>query len=186
MYFKRIIGVGSVEYIYFWKSKGLSDEHINSITASNYSITPELSYCGSKIKVKFNGSCLKQNNITYTHGKVVNIYFVYEISKNFNISSYPPLENCLFGAVDLTKNVDIDKYKYSGYGIGFYRKGKFSVDNGFGRNCTMFEVGMGSSVRVDSKKKDILILGEGPTQRYDLLQEKYIQLILLKIIRSFV
>ena len=26
--------------------------------------------------------------------------------------------NCLFGAVSLTKNVDIDKYKYSGWGIG--------------------------------------------------------------------
>ena len=27
----------------------------------------------------------------------------------------------LFGAVSLTKNADIDKYKYSGYGIGFDR-----------------------------------------------------------------
>ena len=34
-YFKRIIGVGNGDYIYFWKSKGLSDERINSITASN-------------------------------------------------------------------------------------------------------------------------------------------------------
>ena len=42
-YFKRIIGVFNGEYIYFWKSKGLSDEKINSITASSYSITPELS-----------------------------------------------------------------------------------------------------------------------------------------------
>ena len=41
-YFKRIAGVGSGNYIYFWKSKGLSDETINSITTSNYSITPEL------------------------------------------------------------------------------------------------------------------------------------------------
>ena len=29
------------------------------------------------------------------------------------------LVNCLFGAVKLTKNVDPDKCKYSGYGIGF-------------------------------------------------------------------
>ena len=43
-YFKRIIGVVSGEYIYFWKSKGLFDEKINSVAASNYSITPELSY----------------------------------------------------------------------------------------------------------------------------------------------
>ena len=47
-YFKKISGVGNGKYIYFWKSKGLSDERINSITASSYSLTPELNYFGSK------------------------------------------------------------------------------------------------------------------------------------------
>ena len=105
----------------------MSDEIINSITASNYSIIPELSYYGSKIRVKFSGSCLKQDKITYTHGKIVNIYIVYEISKNFNISSYPTLENCFFGTVSLTKNANSDKYKYSGYDIGFDRKRIFFI-----------------------------------------------------------
>ena len=68
-YFKSIIGVGNGEYIYFWKSKGLSDKSINCIATSNYSITPSLDYLGAKIRVKFNGSCLKQDKITYTHGK---------------------------------------------------------------------------------------------------------------------
>ena len=58
-YFKKIAGVGSGNYIYYSKSKGLSDERINSITLSNYSITPELSFYGTKTRVKFNGSCLK-------------------------------------------------------------------------------------------------------------------------------
>ena len=49
-YFKRVGGVGTANCILFWKSKGLSDETINSITASNYSITPELDYYGSKIQ----------------------------------------------------------------------------------------------------------------------------------------
>ena len=128
-YFKRISGVGNGKYIYFWKSKGLPDERINSITASNYSITPELSNYSSKIRVKLNGNCLKQDKITYTHRKTVYIYTVYEISKNVNISSYPTLENCLFGAVSLTKNNHIDKHKYSGYGIGFDRKGEVSIGN---------------------------------------------------------
>ena len=44
---------------------------------------------------------------------------VYEIIKNFNISSYPTLENCLCGAVSLTKHIDDDEYKYSGDDIGF-------------------------------------------------------------------
>ena len=42
-----------------------------------------------------------------------------------NISSYTTLENCLFGAVKLTKHTDVDLYKYSGYGIGFDRKGSY-------------------------------------------------------------
>ena len=70
----------------------------------------------------------------------------------------------MFGAVSLTKNPDIDQYKYSGYGIGFDRKGTFSFGNGFGRNCIVFGVDMTSSVHVDNQKKDILILIKGPTQ----------------------
>ena len=103
----------------------MPDERISSITASNYSITPSLDYLGSKIRVKFNGSCLKQDKITYNHGKIVNIYIVYEININGNNSSYPTLENCLFGAVTLTENADIDEYIYSRYGIGFDRKVDF-------------------------------------------------------------
>ena len=101
----------------------MSDERLNSNTASNDIVTPELSFYGTKIRIEFNGSCLKQVKVTYSHGTIVNIYIVYEISKNCSISSYPALDNCLFGAVSLTKNADIDQYKYSGYGIGFDRKG---------------------------------------------------------------
>ena len=38
-YFKRVAGFGSDNYIYIWKSKGLSGKKLNSITASNCSIT---------------------------------------------------------------------------------------------------------------------------------------------------
>ena len=73
-YFKKIAGVSNgsyVYYIYYWQSKGLSDENINSIKTSNHSITPNLDYYGTKRRVEFNGSCLKQDNITFNHGKVV-------------------------------------------------------------------------------------------------------------------
>ena len=146
IYFRKIIGVGSGNYIYFWKSKGLSDERLHSNTASNYTITPELSFYGTKTRVEFNGSCLKQDKATYNHGIIVNIYIFYETSKNYSISSYPTLENCLFGTISLTKNADIDQYKYSGYGIGFDRKGQFSFGGrGFGRNYIIFWLGMSSS-----------------------------------------
>ena len=95
----------------------------------------------------------------------------------------------MFYTVKLTKSADIDKYKYSGYGIGFDRKGKFSVGNGFGQNEIIFGVDMSFSVHVDNKKKDNLILGEGPTQGLDgtaLASEKSIQLVLLKKTKKFV
>ena len=93
----------------------MSAENVNSIKTPNHSITPNLDYYGTKTRVEFNGSCLKQDKVTFNHGEVVNIYIVYEISKSINISDYPTLENFLYGAVSLTKNAAIDKYKYSGY-----------------------------------------------------------------------
>ena len=75
------------------------------------------------------------------------------------------IKNCLFGAVTLTKNADIEKYKYSGYGIGFDRRSSFSfLSGGFGQNVLIFGADMSSSIHVDNKKKDILVLGRGPTQ----------------------
>ena len=56
-YFKIITGVGNDSYIYYWKSKGLSDENINSIKTCNHSITPH--HSGTKRRVEFSGSCLK-------------------------------------------------------------------------------------------------------------------------------
>ena len=77
----------------------------------------------------------------------------------------PTLKNCLFGAVTLTKNADIEKYRYSGYGIGFDRRSSFSFPSGgFGQNVLIFGADMSSSIHIDNKKKDILVLGRGPTQ----------------------
>ena len=36
-----------------------------------------------------------------------------------------------------------------------------------GKNVIIFWAGMNSSVHIDNKDKDILIIGEGPTQRLD-------------------
>ena len=99
----------------------MSDENIAAPTTIDYKLHPQLSYFSTKTRVELSGSFLNRDKITCDHGKVVNIYIAYELSKTFNINSYQTLENCLFGAVNLTKNDDIDKYKYSGYGIGFYR-----------------------------------------------------------------
>ena len=99
--------------------------------------------------------------------EIIKIYIVYEINKNVNISSYPMLENCLFGAVKLTKHVDINQYKYSGYGMGLDKKGFLSNSNEIGRNIIIFGVDMSSSPHIDNKEKGILIFGKEPTQELE-------------------
>ena len=164
-YFKMIAGVGNGSCIYYCISKGLSNERINSIKTPNHSITLNLDYYGTKTRVKFNGSCFKQDSVTFNHGKVVNIYNCYEISKSINISKYPTLENCLFAAISLTENAVINKYKYSGYGIGFDRHWSFSTPGiGLEQNAIIFGVDKSSSTKIDNRKKDILILGKGSIQ----------------------
>ena len=148
------------------QSKGLSNLEIDSTKTNNYILNPYINtYNASKIRIKFNGGCLKRFPPTILHGGIINIYIVYEVTDNYNVSNYPTLENCLFGSVELTKNSDIEKYRYSSYAVGFDRKEFFShASGGTGRNVIIFEVDMSSSTKADNRKKDILILGKGPAQ----------------------
>ena len=78
------------------------------------------------------------------------------------------LHNCLFGFVNLTKNADPHKYKYSGYSIGFDSLSEFSfTDESKGKRVILFGANMNSCLHVDKKNRDILILGEGPIQGLD-------------------
>ena len=157
--------ITNTDYVSSWKSKGLSFESIKPPTGSDNCLTPALNYCGTKTRVKLTGSCLKQPKILYTHGKVVNIYIAYELGESSSHINNPTVKNFLFGAVALTKNVDIDKYGYSGYGTGFDRKSSFSFrGTGFGQNVLIFGVDMSYSAHIDNRKKSILVLGKGPTQ----------------------
>ena len=85
-------------------------EIIKAPTTNNNSLAPKLSYVGNKARVKFNGSCLKQDKIRHTRGTIVNIYSVHELSSNLNYNENITLENCLFYGVKLTKNDDIIKF----------------------------------------------------------------------------
>ena len=72
----------------------MSDERINSIKTSDYRITPYMIYYSTnKIRVNFNGGCLKQDQATLLYGEIVNIFIVYEVTDNFNVSSYPTRDN---------------------------------------------------------------------------------------------
>ena len=155
----------NTDYISSWKSKGLSDEIIQPLTTSDNSLTPALNYYGTWTRVRFTGSCLKQSKISYNHRKVVNIYIVYELEAFSSHFDDPIIKNCLFGAVTLTKKADIDKYRYSGYGIVFDRRGRFSFPGvGFGQNTILFGTNMNSSIHIDNKGKDINIRNRSNTR----------------------
>ena len=92
-------------------------------------------------------------------------YLVTDCSSHNNDST---LKICLFGAVALTKNVDIDKYEYSGYGIGFEGRSNFLFPEGvFGQNVSFFGVHKSFSAHIDNKKKDILVLCKERTQELE-------------------
>ena len=148
-------------YISEWKSKGLSDESIKPPPTSDNSLTPLIDYYSYNIRVTFNGSILRQLKASYTHEKTVNIYIVHELTGSSSHSDDPTLKKCLFVAVTLAKNADIDKYGYSGYGIGFDKRSSFSFPgSGFGQNVLFFGADMSSSAHIDNKKKDIFVLGK--------------------------
>ena len=86
---------------------------------------------GYKIGLKFDTDSLAEGQKSYLT-KILNVYIVHDLDswpkiplRNFT------LENCLFGATNIVKNSDKEKYVYSGYGIAFDGKGEWSFDNDY-------------------------------------------------------
>ena len=88
---KYFIVIANIDYVSSSKSKGLSAETVKPPTTSDNSLTPAVSYYGTKMRVKFNGSCLKQPKTSYTHGKVVKINIVYELGASSSQNNDPTL-----------------------------------------------------------------------------------------------
>ena len=87
--------------------------------------------------INFNGHCLIKNSIFIPKKSHQFIYFLHTKSMITQILQY----NFLFRSVKLTKNADSDKYKYSGYGIGFDSRSEFYVTD-----VIIFGADMNSSV----------------------------------------
>ena len=157
-YFKTYVK-GSTTYVSSWESKGLSNENISSITTSNHDQGPSPAYDNARIKLKFVGDLLKQDKVTYNHGPIVNIYIIYRLSPS--ITSDITLENCLFGAVKLTKNLKINTFSGYGVAVAFYAKGNFSnPSGGYGKNVIIFGADLSSSVHANNRANNILVLGK--------------------------
>ena len=87
--------ITNTNHISLWKSEGLSDESIKPPSTSDNSLAPAINNYSSRIRVKFPRSCLKQSNkLSYTHGKIVNIYIVYELGASSSNDNDPTLKNC--------------------------------------------------------------------------------------------
>ena len=85
-----------------------------------YLIINLLLHIDTKTRIIFDGSCLKEDKITFTYGiyiiytHMINIYFVYETKLYDNeYDDYQVLKNSFFGAFKLVEDANIDKYKYS-------------------------------------------------------------------------
>ena len=82
------------------------------------------------MRAEFKGSCFKQKKLTFTLRKVANWFIVYELDRwSQDLNAQYILKDCLFGAVKLTKNADLDKHSYLGYDIGFDSLSLFSFPN---------------------------------------------------------
>ena len=108
---------------------------------------------------------MKQDKSTFTNRNMANLFIAFEPDTwSKDLSTRFTLGDCLFRAVKLTKISDPDNYWYNSYGIGFDACSQFLLPSGeFSKPVVIFGLGNSSSVHADNRKKDILVLGEGPT-----------------------
>ena len=92
--------------------------------------------------MKFKEICLKQGSVSFIHGNEVNVCFSYKLdtwSRDLNTGF--TYGNCLFGAVKLIKNDDLDKYDHSGFGIAFDARLQFLWLGGrWGKNLFLVQI----------------------------------------------
>ena len=158
---------GLPNIISVWGSNGLSNEKFWSPYTTNEILSPKLQWNKYKLRLGFEGSCLKEEDIApVIANNIVNLSIVHELD------SWPPdldteftLVACFFGGANLTKNDDQDEYSYGGYDVGLDTRGYHSLpDSSVGKNVIILGVDMSSSLHIDNMGKDIWIFGKGPTQ----------------------
>ena len=118
----------------------------------------------NRLGVTFNGNYMKKNKLGYAHGKIVNLYIVYEL-KNRKIDNPDfTVQNGLFGALKITKNENTSHYKYEGYGICFDSESSFSSGNRIDAK-NVFGVNTSNSSHSTNKTQNIYVLGKDFVQR---------------------
>ena len=89
----------------------MSNENFRPPYTTYRILSPKLKWNKYKIRLRFEGRCLKQEDTTpFTLSNIVNLFIVYELdswASDLNIDF--TLDGCLFGGVKLTKTADPDK-----------------------------------------------------------------------------
>ena len=88
----------------------MSNESFKPPYTANKSLSSKLVWMNtSRIRLKFKGSCLKQEDKAASTSKnAVNLFIVYELDTwSDNLNAEFALKDCLFGNVKITKNADL-------------------------------------------------------------------------------
>ena len=159
-----------------WKSTGifnyLGNSNMNAVGDSGGDL-PDIKNDG-RLYVYLSGNHFQQNKVIIPNNdNVINIYCVYEIqpiaaSRDTTFT----IQNALFGAMQTTKNADISKNNYKGYGICFDERSQFDhtiSEGGFahtknGRNVLIFGADMSFSVHTTNRANNIYVMGDGLMQ----------------------
>ena len=147
-----------------WKSTGVDNYLLNNDLRGAANISgdyPKVSG-GTRISVKFSGNYVKENKSIYPVKSVMNIYIVYSLDPLSNTRNIDfTTQNCLFGAVKLTKDINTSNYKYIGYGICFDEGSNFSIGNiTNGKNVIILGCDASSSSHANNKKNNIIVLSK--------------------------
>ena len=154
------------------KSTGIDNLSINSnlkAIPNTQGLLPILENNGW-MNLKFNGNYFEQNKVLHpSTSNVVNIYVVYKLDPiSLTRNADYTIQNTLFGTVKITKNTNISKNKYEGYGICFDEGGEFShmVKKGnfdhttLARNVLIFCADMNFNSHANNKANNIYVMGK--------------------------
>ena len=101
--FSQSINISKILLIVIiFQGENIKDYLMKVFTAASRNILE--SYVSTKIQIKLDRSCLKQDKITFTHKQVVNAYIIYEVNlRSFTVAKEFALRNSLFRAYCLLK-----------------------------------------------------------------------------------
>ena len=147
-----------------WKSTGIHDDGTSTnLTPVNNSasVVPRLLNQSNRFGVTFAGNYMEQDKIAYAHGSGLNIYIVYKLQKRTVSNPDFTVQNALFGAIKITKDVNTSHYQYHGYGICFDGNGSFSFGNNIGaKNVIIFGVDMSFRPNATNRANNVYVLGK--------------------------